>query len=47
MSTGSAEQRHETLDTADGRRVGCNSLGWQGQPSIHKKQGSCFLASRS
>ena len=23
MSTGSGDQRYETLDTADGRRVGC------------------------
>jgi hypothetical protein len=39
MSTGSGEQHHEQ-DTADGRRVGCNSPGRQGQPSIPKKQGA-------
>jgi hypothetical protein len=40
METPGSEQRHESPDTAGVRRVGCNSPGPQGWPSIHKKQGA-------
>lgn len=45
MNAAESEQRREPQDTAGVRRVGCNPPGRQGQPSIHKKQGSCSLAS--